>query len=305
MTPVIFSTDPGIDDAVAIAIALADPTLDVRLIVPLSGNVDVHLATNNVRKLLTFLGQSHVRVVPGSATPLLRPLINAADIHGESGMDGFDFLAPTVQADTTTTGVEAMHAEIKASAEPVTIIAIGPLTDVAVLLQQHPEDKERIDRIMIMGGSLGRGNIGVLSEFNFAVDPEAASMVFNSGVELHVAPLDVGNAATIMPEMSERIRDLGPVGDMFYHLFRAFRSGSFETGLQIYDPLAVGMLLVPDLFTEEYTHVAIDTASELTAGASLIDLQDYLHRPANAHVAVDVDVDGFREWFVQAIRLSD
>ncbi|KRM87113.1 nucleoside hydrolase [Lacticaseibacillus thailandensis] len=305
MTPVIFSTDPGIDDAVAIAIALADPTLDVQLIVPLSGNVDVHLATDNVRKLLTFLHHEDVRVVPGSAAPLLRPLMNAKNIHGASGMDGYDFPAPTVKADTSTTGVEAMHAIIAASSDPITIVAIGPLTDVAVLLQQHPEDKDRIARIMIMGGSLSRGNIGVLSEFNFAVDPEAAKMVFNSGLELHIAPLDVGNAATILPAMSEHIRTLGPVGDMFYHLFRAFRGGSFEQGLQIYDPLAVGMLLQPDLFTQAHTHVAIATGDPLTAGASLIDLEGYLHREANAYVAVDVDVEGFRRWFVDAIKLSD
>ena len=298
--PTIISTDPGIDDAVAIAIALGSPLMDVQLICPIAGNVSVEKTTLNTRLLLTFLNQSP-RIVQGSRKPLLRPLKDASGVHGKTGMDGYPFPEPNVPVDTVTSAAVAMHETVMANSQPVTLIGIGPLTDIALFIHQYPDDLKKIKQLVLMGGALGRGNFGVLSEFNFGTDPEAAKIVFNSGLPIRVAPMEVGRQAKILPATSEKIKHLGKVGDMFYALFSKYRGGSFKTGLNMYDALAMAMILAQTCFTEVQTHVAIETRGELTAGASLIDLKGYLGKEPNASVAVDVDSKRFESWFVEAI----
>lgn len=296
---VVLSTDPGIDDAVAIALALFSEELDVKLICPIFGNVSLEHTKANTEKLLTLYHKTP-KVVSGSARPLLRDAINASDIHGETGMDGYEFPAATIFADSSRTAVEAMH-EVVSQEEQTTLVGIGPLTDIALFLHLYPQDLTKIDRIVVMGGSLGRGNYGVLSEFNFAADPEAAKMVFNSGIPIQVAPLEVGNQAKIMPEVTDRIRSFGEIGEMIYQLFTKYRSGSFEVGLNMYDALAIALIVKPEMFEIVSTRVEIETATSLTYGASLVDFENYLDLPANAEVAVSVDPVQFEEWFVESL----
>lgn len=296
---VILSTDPGIDDAVAIALALFSEELDVKLICPIFGNVSLEHTKANTEKLLTLYHKTP-KVVSGSARPLLRDAINASDIHGETGMDGYEFPAATIFADSSRTAVEAMH-EVVSQEEQTTLVGIGPLTDIALFLHLYPQDLTKIDRIVVMGGSLGRGNYGVLSEFNFAADPEASKIVFNSGLPIQVAPLEVGNQAKIMPEVTDRIRSFGEIGEMIYQLFTKYRSGSFEAGLNMYDALAIALIVKPEMFEIISTRVEIETATSLTYGASLIDLENYLDLTANAEVAVSVDPVKFEEWFVESL----
>jgi len=296
--PVILSTDPGIDDAVAIALALFSEELEVKLICPIFGNVSLKNTKANTEKLLTLYKKTP-RVVLGSARPLLRDAIDASDIHGESGMDGYEFPAATIVSDGSQTAVEAMH-EVVNQEEKTTLVGIGPLTDIALFIHLYPQDLARIDRIVLMGGSLGRGNYGVLSEFNFAADPEAAKIVFNSGVLIQVAPLEVGDQAKIMPEITNKLKSFGKIGEMVYHLFMKYRSGSLEAGLNMYDALAIALILKPELFEIVSTRVEIETAASLTYGASLIDLKNYLNLPANAEVAVSVNAQQFEEWFIDS-----
>ncbi|MDU5333719.1 nucleoside hydrolase [Enterococcus sp.] len=296
---VILSTDPGIDDAVAIALALFSEELDVKLICPIFGNVSLEHTKSNTEKLLTLYRKTP-EVVSGSARPLLRDAINASDIHGESGMDGYEFPDATIFSNSSRTAVEAMH-EVVNQEEQTTLVGIGPLTDIALFLHLYPQDLAKIDRIVVMGGSLGRGNYGVLSEFNFAADPEASKIVFNSGLPIQVAPLEVGNQAKIMPEVTDKIRSFGEIGEMIYQLFTKYRSGSFEAGLNMYDALAIALIVEPEMFEIVSTRVEIETATSLTYGASLIDLENYLDLPANAEVAVNVDPIQFEEWFVESL----
>lgn len=298
--PVIISTDPGIDDAVAIALALFSEELDVKLICPIFGNVSLENTKANTEKLLT-LYKKEPQVVLGSQQPLLRKSINASNVHGKSGMGGYSFPEPTVFADHSLTAVAAMHKIINQEENKTTLIGIGPLTDIALFIHLYPQDLERIEQIVVMGGSLGRGNYGVLSEFNFAADPEAAKIVFDSGLPIQVAPMEVGRQAKVMPEISEKIKQLGKIGDMFYQLFSKYRGGSFATGLSMYDALAVGLILNPKMFEIVSTRIEIETTSPLTAGASLIDLKGYLKLPANAEVAISVDPKQFEEWFIHSI----
>lgn len=297
--PVILSTDPGIDDAVAIALALFSEELEVKLICPIFGNVSLEHTKANTEKLLT-LYQKTPRVVLGSSRPLLRETIDASEIHGESGMDGYVFPEATIFADESQTAVEAMH-EVVNEAEKTTLVGIGPLTDIALFIHLYPQDLAKIDRIVVMGGSLGRGNYGVLSEFNFAADPEAAKIVFNSGIPIQVAPLEVGNQAKIMPEITNRLRGMGEIGEMIYQLFSKYRSGSVDAGLNMYDALAIALIVKSEIFELVSTRVEIETTASLTYGASLIDLNNYLDLPANAEVAVNVEASRFEQWFIDSL----
>lgn len=297
--PVILSTDPGIDDAVAIALALFSEELEVKLICPIFGNVSLEHTKANTEKLLT-LYQKTPRVVLGSSRPLLRETIDASEIHGESGMDGYVFPEATVFADESQTAVEAMH-EVVNEAEKTTLVGIGPLTDIALFIHLYPQDLAKIDRIVVMGGSLGRGNYGVLSEFNFAADPEAAKIVFNSGIPIQVAPLEVGNQAKIMPEITNRLKSMGEIGEMIYQLFSKYRSGSVDAGLNMYDALAIALIVKPEIFELVSTRVEIETTASLTYGASLIDLNNYLELPVNAEVAVNVEASRFEQWFIDSL----
>lgn len=296
--PIILSTDPGIDDAVAIALALFSEELDVKLICPIFGNVSLANTKANTEKLMTLYKKTP-KIVTGSSRPLLREAIDASEIHGESGMDGYDFPEATIFADHSRTAVQAMH-EVVSQEEQTTLVGIGPLTDIALFLHLYPEDLAKIDQIVVMGGSLGCGNYGVLSEFNFAADPEAAKMVFDSGVPIQVAPLEVGDQAKIMPEVTEKLRGFGEIGEMIYQLFTKYRSGSFEAGLNMYDALAIALILKPEMFELVSTRVEIETTAALTYGASLIDLNNYLELPANAEVAINVDAEKFEQWFVES-----
>lgn len=299
--PIIIDTDPGIDDAVALGIALFARELDVRLITTVSGNVGIEHVTNNALKLLTFWNLD-VPVARGATRPLLREVKDASEVHGVTGMAGYDFPEPDLKNLLATTAVEATYQTLKQSEEKITIVAIGPLTNIALLLREHPEIKEKIAEIVLMGGALGRGNFGVLSEFNIAIDPEAAKIVFESGLSIAMAPLDVGLKALVYPQDSEEIRQMNQTGDMIYSLFKRYRGGSFNTGLKMYDSCAIAYLLKPDMFTVQNVFVGIETRGEYTSGATVIDLKASLGKDANCKVCVDIDKALFKSWFLAALK---
>ena len=216
-------------------------------------------------------------------------------------MEGYEFPEPKNELLLPDHAVNAMRRVILESPEPVTLVPIAPLTNIALLLALYPEVKANIREIVMMGGSASRGNKGVMSEFNVATDPEAAQMVFQSGLPIVMAGLDVGLKALVYPEDSEEIRQMGRVGDMAYQLFKRYRGGSFKTGLKMYDSCAVAYLLNPELFEAVETYVGVELHGSMTTGCTVVDLKGYLHRKPNARVLTDIDSLKFREWFKQAI----
>lgn len=298
--PIIIDTDPGIDDALAIAIALFSEELDVRLITTVAGNVSLENVTGNTLKLLAFYGKD-VPVAKGADKPLIVDFVDASNVHGKTGMEGYDFPAPKEELLLKEHAVNALRRVIMESEEPITLVPIATLTNIALLFAMYPEVKENIREIVMMGGSASRGNKGVMSEFNVATDPEAAQMVFQSGVPIVMAGLDVGWKALVFPEDSEEIKEMGKVGDMAYHLFKKYRGGSFSTGLKMYDSCAIAYLLCPQMFTVEETFVGVELHGTMTAGCTVVDLKGYLKREPNAKVCIDIDGDRFRAWFKEAI----
>lgn len=297
---VIIDTDPGIDDAAALAIALGSQALDVRLITTVAGNVGLEAVTDNTLKLLSFMDKE-VPVAKGAYEPLLEPFVDASDIHGESGMDGYEFESRSEAMLIEDDAVNAMYKEIMASKEKITIIAIAPLTNIAMLLKMYPEVKVNIDEIVIMGGSTTRGNRGVMSEFNIATDPEAAEIVFRSGVNMVVAGLDVGWKATVLPEDAEAMRQVNKIGDMLYHLFKRYRVKTFEKGFQMYDSCVLAYLLKPEMFKIVETYVTVELTQGHCRGCTVVDLKGIMGRESNVRMCIDLDQTQFRKWFVDEI----
>lgn len=301
---IIIDTDPGIDDAIAVAIAAFSDEFDLKLITTVSGNVNIDYVTENTLKLISFY-KKDIPIAKGANRPLIREAIDASNIHGRTGMEGYDFKAIDQSLLIKENAVNAMYQEIKENPGEITIVAIGPLTNIALLLRMYPEVEKDIKEIVLMGGSPDRGNFGVYAEFNIGYDPEAAKVVFNSSIPRTMVGTNIGSKALIKPEISEKIKELNQVGDMFYSLFKKYRGGSFNTGLKIYDATAVAYLLRPDMFEVEYTFVGIETHGEYSYGATAVDLRGYLKQEPNTTVCLDIDEDAFKDWFLNEIKNFD
>lgn len=298
---IIIDTDPGIDDAVAIAAAVFNEDLQVELISTVAGNVSVEKTTNNALRLVEFFGKD-IPVAKGASKPLIRTPKNASHIHGDSGMDGFDFKEPS-RVVCEKNAIDKMREVILNSDEKITIVPIGPLTNIALLLSCYPECKENIREIVMMGGSSGRGNDTPAAEFNIYADPEAAKIVMASGVKIVMCPLDVTMTATLDLATINELKDMNKIGEMFYNLFSHYRGGSVaKGGLKMHDLTAIAYLSKPELFTSEECFVDVETSGEYTAGFTVVDLKDLYKREKNVRFCTKIDVEGFREWMLDLFR---
>ncbi|MGJ8731125.1 ribonucleoside hydrolase RihC [Listeria aquatica] len=298
--PLIIDTDPGIDDAVAISFAMFHPEIDLRLITTVAGNVSIDKTTDNALKLVEFFDVD-IPVARGCSEPLLKPLEDSSEIHGESGMGGFHFEKPS-RTVLPVHAVEALREELVKSEEPVTLMPIAALTNIALLFKLYPETKEKVKEIVLMGGSLSRGNTTTAAEFNIFTDPEAAAIIFESGVKLTMIGLDVTSRAVLMQKEVKQIETMNRAGEMFAALFSHYRGGSMKTGLKMHDVCALAAIVQPELFDFADTHVEIETGKGPANGATVADLKMKYHTETNATVALDVHVEKFREWFLEMLE---
>ena len=297
--PIFLDTDPGIDDAAAIAAAIFAPELDLQLMTTVAGNVSVEKTTRNALQLLHFW-DANIPLAQGAAAPLVRPQRDAASVHGESGMEGYDFVEHNRQP-LAKPAFQAIRDALMLAPAPVTLVAIGPLTNIALLLTQYPECRFNIRRLVIMGGSAGRGNFTPNAEFNIAIDPEAAALVFRSGLDIVMCGLDVTNQALLAPEYLASLPALNKTGAMLHALFSHYRSGSMQSGLRMHDLCAIAWLVRPELFTLQSCFVAVETQGQYTAGTTVVDIEGRLGQPANAQVALGLDVAGFQTWVAEVL----
>jgi len=305
VTPIILDCDPGHDDAIAIMLAAGDPAVDLLAITTVAGNQTLEKTTLNALRVCTLAGIRDVPVAAGCARPLTRPLQIAEDVHGESGLDGPRFGEPAVQV-ADEHGVDLMHRILQGSPEPVTLVPTGPLTNMALLLTRYPEDAARIHEIVLMGGSTERGNVGPYAEFNIFVDPEAAAIVFGSGVAVTMCGLNVTHQALVTPDVVARLEALGgDLGKVCAELMTFFASTykqlwGFEAP-PLHDPVAVARVIDPTLVECVDVHVAIEVSGEHTRGATVVDLHGYLGKAPNAKVAVGLDAPRFWDRLVAAL----
>src|SRR5215211_5002229 len=227
-TPIIIDCDPGHDDAFAILLAARAPEFKLLAITAVAGNQTLDKTALNARRIATVGGIRDVPIAAGMDRPLVRPLVTAPYAHGESGLDGYDFGPPEVDL-VPEHGVDLIIRTVKESPEPVTLVPVGPLTNVAMAFLRAPEIKQNISRIVLMGGAAYLGNVTPAAEFNIYVDPEAAQIVFDAGLPITMVGLDATHKARIRPEERERIRALGtPVGTMVAALLDWYGAASLR-----------------------------------------------------------------------------
>lgn len=299
--PLIISTDPGIDDIAAMTISLFAEKLDVKMIVPTWGNVALKYTLQNTLNLEKFLN-TKVPIVVGANQPLVRPAISAASVHGKTGIAGYEFEKADTSLIEKGLAATKMHEVIQKSTQKVTLMGIGPLTDFALLFKQYPKDLEKIQEVVIMGANIGHGNHSPFAEYNIAGDPEAASVVFDSGLPIKVAPLEIGDKAHVTQDQMAKIKSQGQVGEMLYAMFSHIKEPDGDPRIKIYDPTAVGILLKPEMYTFKKARVDIELAGKFTAGASAMD---FISDKPNAEIAVDVDTQEFADWFVDSVKKAD
>jgi len=297
--PILLDCDPGHDDAIALLLALASPELEVRGVTTVAGNQTLEKTTANALRVLEFVGQDDIEVAAGADRPLVRSPFVAAYVHGETGLDGPDL--PPAQARPIDQHAVDFLAERVAG---TTLVATGPLTNVALLLARHPD--ARPERIVLMGGSIAEGNVTPAAEFNIWADPEAAARVFASGIDLTMIGLDVTHRALMRDEHAERLRAAGRTGRMVAELHDFFSRFHAETygfdGAPIHDAVAVAYVFRPDLVETAHRHVAIDCQSELCRGRTVVDLWRRTGNDPNAHVGVEIEGDAFLELLVERLR---
>lgn len=308
--PVILDCDPGHDDAIALILALASPELKVLAVTTSAGNQTPDKTLNNALRILTLLGRDDIPVAAGAPKPLARELIIADNVHGESGLDGPTLPDPAF-APQAMTGLELMAKCLRESPEPVTLVPTGPLTNIALLLAAHPELKGKIARIVLMGGAAGAGNWTPAAEFNIYVDPEAADMVFKSGIPITMCGLDVTHEAQVMDEDIERVRTItNPVAQCvaglldFFMIYHRDPKWGFA-GAPLHDPCTIAWLLAPELFHGVECRVDIETSGEHTVGMTVVDRYGLTGKPANALVLLGLDRPGFIDLLVTRLRAFD
>ncbi|TDH38080.1 nucleoside hydrolase [Pseudohoeflea suaedae] len=305
---IIIDTDPGQDDAGAIMLAAASPELEVLALTAVAGNVPLELTKRNARLILDICGRSDIPVYAGAEKPLKRDLVTAEEVHGKTGIDGVEIYEPPVPlADGHAVDfiIEAIRDNEKGA---ITLCPLGPLTNIAMALQKAPDIAGRIGEIVLMGGGFFEGgNITPAAEFNIYVDPEAAEIVFASGIKITMMPLDVTHKALTRKDRIGRLRANGgkPAGIMadMLEYFERFDEQKYGTdGGPLHDPTVIAYLLKPELFSGRECNVEIETKSELTLGMTVIDWWRVTGRKRNAMVIRDIDDEGFFDLFIE--RLS-
>ena len=308
MTPVILDCDPGLDDALALLLVLASPELELEGVTTVAGNQTVEKTTENALKILELAGRSDIPVAAGAAAPLAGELVLADDAHGETGLGTLVLPSPRARP-LDRPAVDLLADRLLGASQPMTVLAIGPLTNLGLLLALQPAAAERIDRLVLMGGAIREGNMTPSAEFNIWIDPEAAHRIFAAGLDVTMVGLDVTNRCVLTRGDAERLRASGPIGAAAAELVD-FYLGYYEQayahgGAPIHDALAVAHVLRPELLTLEHRRVEIELTG-ICRGRTVVDMRQRTSLPEpNAHVAVDVDVEGFRELLLSRVGSLD
>lgn len=311
MKKIILDCDPGHDDAMALLMALASEEIDLLAVTTSAGNQKPEKTFANAKKLLALANREEIPVAKGANKPLLRDLIIAENIHGKTGLDGAELPEPSVP-DITISANDLIADILRDSEEKITLIATGPLTNIAIFLLSHPELKEKIEMISFMGGACFGGNYSPHAEFNIYVDPEAANIVVNSGVPIAMFGLDVTLKAQLFEKDIKEIRAIGnsvatTMADLldFFNLTTTvpfWADKDHVEGIHMHDPCAVAYIIDPTLFTVYPMNVQVETSSGLSLGSTVVDYDNIFNKEKNVLVGFDVDLPRFRELTMNTMK---
>jgi inosine-uridine nucleoside N-ribohydrolase len=303
--PIIIDCDPGMDDAIALLLALTSPEVELLGVTTVAGNQTLEKTTTNALRVLELAGQDDIPVAAGADRPLAGDLVVAADAHGESGLGNWTASTPDHRP-LEQHAVDFLAAQAFESETPVTLLATGPLTNVALFLDRHPDATAKLHRIVLMGGAVGAGNMTASAEYNVWIDPEAAAQVFESGLDVTMVGLDVTNRALLTDEHASGLRRSGPIGRAVAELldfYRAFYSETYDFGgCPVHDAVAVAHVVRPGLITTVERHVAVELDGSLCRGRTVVDMRRRRRLPPpNVNVAVEIDAPAFVELLLERL----
>ncbi|MGJ8531216.1 MAG: nucleoside hydrolase [Alphaproteobacteria bacterium] len=306
---IIVDTDPGQDDALAILLALASPELEVLGFIGVAGNVPLDLTTRNIRVVCELAGRTEVPVYAGANQPMKRALVTAEHVHGSTGLDGAVLPEPSMELQSQH-GVDFLVETVLNRPEnSVTLCSLGPLTNLALALQKEPRIAPRIQELVMMGGGFFEGgNITPAAEFNIFVDPDAAKIVFESGIPITMFPLDCTHQALTSTARIAAFRALNSrVGDAcagWLEFFERFDEDKYGTdGGPLHDPNVIAYLLQPDIYGARFINVEVETESQLTLGMTVADWWQVSGKEPNVTYVRDVDADAFYQLLLERIAL--
>ena len=307
--PLIIDCDPGVDDALALLIAMAFPeSFNILGISTVGGNVSLERVTKNALKICELAGRQDIPVYAGCGRPLVKPSIRTEEgIHGETGLGGSHLPEPILKAQTQH-GVDFIIDTIHKTSEPVTLVPIGPLTNIAMALVKDPRIKENIAEIVFMGGSIFGGNVpGGYAEFNIFTDPHAADVVFRSGIKITMVGLDVTHK---VPLTLEGLKTVGAyqtsisqfIVDMLEPQISTEKERFGIDGMIIHDACTIAYLLKREIFKGKDYPAFVEIHSPFTMGATLVDWHNWTNQPTNLHALYDVNADAFFEVFHEMLK---
>ena len=320
MQRILIDTDPGVDDALAILLAMRSPELHIEAITTVCGNVPVTQGTENLLRILGVLDlEEFPRIAQGETQPLVKPLVTAAHVHGDDGLgnvsqlrnaDGSPLYPPAKTSISSTSGVDLILEMVTRYPDELTLAALGPLTNVAKAVRKDPEQMQRLQKIVVMGGVFEvYGNVTTTAEFNIFVDPHAAQEVFQSNVPIDIAPLDATHQVVLTGErlhteidkrsdrISQFLKDATQSCMEFYRQYVGF------WGFHIHDALPIGMLTHPDYFQSVAADVQVETEGTLTNGMTVADLRpERRHPDPNAQVCIKVAAEAFLDHFFERLQ---
>ena len=307
--PIIIDCDPGQDDAINLLLALSSPDeLDLLGITTVAGNVPLELTASNARLMCDIAGRSDVPVFAGCSRPLVRNLVTAENVHGNTGIDGIEVATPRQPLQQQHAVNFIVDTLLAAGDDSVTLVPTGPLTNIAMAIVMAPSILTRVHEIVLMGGAMREGgNHSPAAEFNMLVDPHAAQVVFDCGRPITAMGLDVTHQVLSSRERIDRIRALDnkpalATAGMLDFFSRHDSEKYGKDGAPLHDPCTVAYLLKPQLFDGKACNIRVETGSELTMGHTAVDFWGVSGRPKNAHWIHSVDANGFYELLVE--RLS-
>lgn len=295
-TKILLDCDPGIDDALAIAFAHGHPDLDLVGITTVAGNVGLAKTTANALAVCEFVGAGQTPVTAGCAGPLLRPALDAREVHGDSGLGGA-VLPPPAASPAPGHAIDYIIDTVRAAPGEITLVATGPLTNIALAVRREPRLTDWVRRFVIMGGSAGRGNVTPAAEYNIWADPEAAAVVFRAGWTVTMLGLDVTLRTSATAAIQQRMAALGPLGTtLLVPALEQYKSVREPAGPPVHDVCAVAWVAQPELFGLVPADLRVEVTGQFTAGMTVVDfhLPGENTRP-NAMVAMDIDVEKFWE----------
>jgi purine nucleosidase/pyrimidine-specific ribonucleoside hydrolase len=302
--PIIIDCDPGHDDAAALLLALASDEVKLLGVTTVAGNQTLAKTTANAIRVLDCAGRADVPVAAGADRPLMRELHVAADIHGETGLEGAE-LPPPSRSPEKTHAVDWLAATLESAPAPVTLVPTGPLTNIALLFARYPGIEQRIERVVLMGGSIGEGNVTPAAEFNIWGDPEAAHRVFATDVDLTMVGLDVTHQALLTPDRLAVLETTGAPGKLIADLYRFFLSihGARYgwVGAPVHDAVAVAHVIDGSLLQTTRCAVKVDTGGELSRGRTNADVRRQTEWTPLHHVATGIDAERFLTLLVKRI----